>query len=422
MKNLSKPHKNFTLNDVTFKDVEELLRYSKSVSKETYSFFVSWFDTNEFISVKTSGSTGKPAQIKLKKEHMINSARATGSFFKLPEDTTALLCLSPNYIAGKMMLLRALTLGWQLDMVEPSTNPLEKIEKHYDFCAMVPMQLQNSLSKILFIKKLIVGGGAVSVELIKKLQDVSTEVFATYGMTETITHIAVKKLNHIQEVTSSRPDRQTGAVERSHYKTLPNIQISKDNRGCLVIDAPNISDKQIITNDLVELISNNEFEWLGRFDSIINSGGVKLIPERIEEKLSTIIKDRFFVAGIPDERLGEKLILIIEGNVISNEERNLNPKLSNLKSNANNEIATISQAQFRNDEQDKDVISNEPDQEAGEVRNLNPQIVNLQSEIVNLKSLSKYEIPKEIYFIEKFIETETKKIQRQKTLDLIFKS
>ena len=204
MKNLSKLHKNFTLNDETFKDVEELLTYSKSISKGIYEFFEAYFDKDDFININTSGSTGKPAQIKLKKEHMINSARATGSFFKLKEHTTALLCLSPNYIAGKMMLVRALTLGWQIDMVEPSLNPLDKLQKHYDFCAMVPLQLQHSISQLDKIKTLIVGGGAVSVELIKKLQDIKTEVFATYGMTETITHIAVKKLNHFQEVTSSR--------------------------------------------------------------------------------------------------------------------------------------------------------------------------------------------------------------------------
>lgn len=419
VKNLSKLHKNFTLNDETFRNVEQLLKYSKPISKDIYVFLNDWFNKDEFINVITSGSTGKPAQIKLKKEHMINSARATGSFFKLPEDTTALLCLSPNYIAGKMMLVRALTLGWQLDMVEPGINPLDKLKKHYDFCAMVPIQVQNSLSKLHFIKKLIVGGGAVSIELIKKLQNVSTEVFATYGMTETITHIAVKKLNHFQEVISNavemslrnQDDLQTF---ESNYKVLPNINISIDDRGCLIIDAPNISDKQIITNDLVKIISEREFEWLGRYDSVINSGGVKLIPEQIEEKLSAIIKDRFFVAGIPDENLGEKLIMIIEGNVISNEERNLKSQIANLKSNANNGIATISQAQFRNDGQNKDVTSNEPDQQAGEVR-------NLISKIANLKSLSKFEIPKEIYYVEKFIETETKKIQRQKTLDLIFK-
>ena len=369
---ISKFHKKFKLNGRSFQSEKEILLYSKKISLEVFSFLESWFDSNQFLIVNTSGSTGKPAQIKLKKEHMINSALATGSFFKLFENTTALLCLSPNYIAGKMMLVRALTLGWQIDIVEPSLNPLEKLQKHYDFCAMVPLQLQNSLSKIYFIKKLIVGGGAVSTELIKNLQNVTTEVFATYGMTETITHVAVKNLNHMQEVKSSRPDRQTSAVERSHYKTLPNIQISKDNRGCLVIDAPKICDKQIVTNDLVELISNTEFKWLGRYDTIINSGGVKLIPERIEEKLSAIMKDRFFVAGIPDEILGEKLVLIIEGNVISN---------------------AVEKSQIKSP----------------------------KSKIVNLKSLSKYEVPKEIYFVEKFIETETKKIQRQKTLDLIFK-
>ena len=378
MKNLSKLHKNFTLNNVTFKDVEELLKHSKSISIGIYEFFEAYFDEYDFINVNTSGSTGKPAQIKLKKEHMINSARATGSFFKLPEDSTALLCLSPNYIAGKMMLVRAFTLGWQLDMVEPSTNPIDKIQKHYDFCAMVPVQVQNSLSKLDIIKKLIVGGGAVSVELIKKLQDVSTEVFATFGMTETITHIAVKKLNHFQEVTSSAVEMSLGNQDNlqtfeSNYKVLPNINISIDDRGCLIIDAPKISDKQIITNDLVELISDNEFEWGGRYDSIINSGGVKLIPEKIEEKLSTIIKDRFFVAGIPDEVLGEKLVLIIEGNV----------------------------------------TSSQPVRQAGAVE---------KSQFKAQKSLSKFEIPKEIYYVEKFLETETKKIQRQKTLDLIFKS
>ena len=188
-------------------------------------------------------------------------------------------------------------------------------------------------------------------------------------------------------------------------KSYHNINISIDNRGCLVIDAPKIADKQIVTNDLVKIISETEFEWLGRYDTIINSGGIKLIPEKIEEKLSAIIKGRFFVAGIPDENLGEKLVLIIEGNVVSNEERNLKSQIANLKSNANNEIATISQAQFRNDGQDKDVTSS-----AVEKSQFKPQ-----------KSLSKYEIPREIYYVEKFVETETKKIQRQKTLDLIFK-
>ena len=356
MKNLTKLNKNFKLNDETFENVDELLIYSRSISNDIYSFFKSWFDKNEFIEVNTSGSSGTPSTIQLKKIHMVNSALATGVYFDLHQHTKALLCLSPNFIAGKMMLVRAMVLGWQLDIVEPDAHPLDKTKSTYDFCAMVPLQLSNSLSKLDQIKKLIVGGAAVSDELVEKLQDISTSVYATYGMTETITHIAIKQLNHFQNVTLS-------VVERLCFKTLPHIKITTDTRSCLVIEAPKIADKPIVTNDLVALISDNEFKWLGRYDSIINSGGIKLIPEQIEKKLSAVIDCRFFVAGIPDELLGEKLVLLIEG------------------------------------ENSGNVISNK---------------------VRNLSNLNKYEMPKEIFFVDQFVETETKKIQRQQTLDLIF--
>jgi O-succinylbenzoic acid--CoA ligase len=173
-------------------------------------------------------------------------------------------------------------------------------------------------------------------------------------MTETVTHIAIKKLNNFDSVISS-------AVEKSHYKTIPNIKITTDARGCLIIDAPKICDEKIVTNDLVELLSETEFNWLGRFDTVINSGGIKLIPEQIEEKLSEVIKQRFFVAGIPDAILGEKLILVVEG------------------------------------------IEND----------------NLFENIKNMEFLSKYEIPKELFFVNSFLETDTQKINRKETLKLL---
>ena len=355
MKNQLKINKDLTLNDETFENIEELLTFSKSISNDIYSFFKDWFDKNEFINVKTSGSTGKPTTVKLIKKHMANSALATGCYFDLHHDTKALLCLSPNFIAGKMMLVRAMVLGWQLDIVKPDTHPLDKTDNNYDFCAMVPLQLNNSLSQLHRIKKLIVGGGQVSNKLKDKLQAISTEIYATYGMTETSTHVALKKLN---QFSSSKLE------STNYYKVLPDVQISTDKRGCLIINAPKIADKQIVTNDLVTLISDTEFEWLGRYDAIINSGGVKLTPELIEKKLSAVIDCRFFVAGIPDEVLGEKLILIVENDKIL------------------------------------DAIPNK---------------------VRNLSNLNKYEIPKEIFFVDQFIETGTKKIQRQKTLDLIFK-
>ncbi len=342
-------HSAFKLQGKSFNSIEELIDFSEEISADVSYFLRNWFDENSFIEVKTSGSTGNPKIIQLQKIHMIYSAKATGDYFNLPENTTSLLCMSTNYIAGKMMLVRALTLGWHLDVLEPTSNPLKNSDKNYDFSAMVPMQLHNSLADIHKIKKLIVGGGTVSNELLSKIQKVKTEIFSTYGMTETITHIAVKKLNFI-----------LGDVEKSNYKILPNIKISIDHRGCLVIDAPTISTEKVVTNDLVELISPTEFKWLGRIDNVINSGAIKLIPEQIEEKLARIIKNRFFVTGIFDDLLGEKLILIYEGS----------------------------------------------------------KKFDLLKEIQNLQTLSIYEIPKEIYYLENFIETETNKIDRTKTLGL----
>ncbi|WP_299157303.1 AMP-binding protein [uncultured Tenacibaculum sp.] len=352
MKNTSF-HSSFKLNGKSFSEENDLLVYSKEISESLYRFLNDWFNTNDYVIVQTSGSTGTPKPIKLKKEFMKNSAIATGAFFKLKEGATALLCLSTDYIAGKMMLIRALTLGWEIDVVLPVSNPLEELKKEYDFSAMVPLQLRNSLKELSKIDTLIVGGGVVSNDLVNIIQKKPTKIYATYGMTETITHVAVKKLNQISNTSSK--------VESSIYKALPNVKFTQDSRNCLVIEASRVTDEIIITNDVVKLESNTEFEWLGRFDNVINSGGIKLHPERIEEKLSKIIQERFFVTGVSDTILGEKLILIIEGK--------------------------------------KKKIT-----------------------LDNVKEFSKYEIPKEIYFIDKFIETETKKIQRKKTVSILLKA
>ena len=276
-------HPSFKLNNKSFTSVGALVHYAQYISEEVYTFLNDWFYNGDKITVRTSGSTGKPKLIPLNKEHMVNAAKATGEYFKLPERTTALACMPVHYIAGKMMLVRAMTLGWHLDIIPPTSNPLATVYKRYDFSAMVPMQLRASLKELHKIKKLIVGGGVVSPEVITKIQEVPTAIYATYGMTETITHIAVKKLNQytIKKTTPA-------------YQVLPHVTISQDKRGCLVIKAPNVSEEDIVTNDVVTLFSDKAFEWLGRYDHVINSGGVKLHPETIEEKLATIINERFF--------------------------------------------------------------------------------------------------------------------------------
>jgi len=358
--NSNKFHIAFKLNGKSFFSSDEIIAYSKEISVSTNQFLSDWFSEEDFIQVQTSGSTGKPKSIQLKKEFMKNSAKMTGEFFNLQENTTALLCLSTDYIAGKMMLVRALILGWNLDVVEPNSNPLKKNKKKYDFSAFVPLQLENSLENINQIKTIIVGGGKVSNSLQTKILSSTTAIFATYGMTETVTHVAIKKLNQFSSL-------QLGTMKRSHFQILPNVTILKDNRNCLVINAPKLSVETIITKDIVELISETEFELLGRIDNVINSGGIKLHPEKIEDKLSAIISTRFFVAGILDEILGKKLILVVER-----------------QSSKTSKFQSL-----------------------------------LREKINNLETLSKFQKPKEIYFIPEFIETKTGKIQRKKNLELL---
>ena len=296
-----KIHPQFKLNGSSYTH-QELLSLSKRYSTSTTAFkrpigkfLIDWLDNSKTVLVNTSGSTGKPKQIQLQKSYMVNSALATGSFFNLKAGDSALLCLPSGFIAGKMMLVRAMVLGLELDYVVPTSSPLDKNSKNYDFAAMVPLQAKNSIKKLMTIDKLIIGGAPINTELENKLKELKTSVFETYGMTETITHIAVKKLGD------------------SYFKTLPDITLKKDDRDCLIIHAPKINKEEVVTNDIVDVISSKEFKWLGRYDSIINSGGIKLIPEQIEAKLASVVENRFFIAGIKDKTLGQKLVLIVEG-------------------------------------------------------------------------------------------------------------
>ncbi|WP_394758529.1 AMP-binding protein [Flavobacterium sp.] len=295
-------HNKFKLNGFHF-NKEDLCRVAYSYIKEGNdyekpigSFFLDWFDDKSYMNITTSGTTGEPKIIQVQKQAMVNSALATGDFFELKSGDRALNCLPVKYIAGKMMFVRAFILGLDMDFVAPSSNPMKRNHNIYDFVAMVPLQVENSLLQLHQIKKLIVGGVKMSVDLEKKIIKSKCNAFETYSTTETVTHIAAKR------------------VGENSFTALPTISISQDDRLCLVISAPDLYAENIVTNDIVELLSDNKFIWLGRQDNVINSGGIKLIPEQIEAKISDKITNRFFVAGISDEKLGEKLILFIEGN------------------------------------------------------------------------------------------------------------
>ncbi|WOD43014.1 AMP-binding protein [Hwangdonia lutea] len=306
----NKVHLKFKLdkNHYSYNDLDEVaysfVKEGRPFEQDIGNFLLDWLDKKDYILVNTSGSTGKPKRIKISKQAMVNSAVATGNYLNLKPGDTALYCLPAHYIAGKMMLVRAMILGLELDLTQPTSQPIFDYKLPYDFVAMVPLQLEKIYGYCDAIKTIIVGGAPVSNNLKKAIQGIKSNVYETYGMTETITHIALKKLNNFDGSSS---------VTSTHFKTLPNISLSQDKRNCLVINAPQLSEEPIITNDIVELHSETEFEWLGRFDNIINSGGIKFSPEQIEAKLQNSIKQRFFIASEKDERLGEQVILVVEG-------------------------------------------------------------------------------------------------------------
>ena len=295
-------HNQFKLNGFHF-NADDLQRVAYSFIKEgddfekpVGDFLLDWFNDKSYLETTTSGSTGISKIIRMDKQAMVNSAIASGDFFELSPGNKALHCLPVKYIAGKMMLIRAMILGLDLDFVAPSSHPIQdNNDTIYDFVAMVPMQAKHSLDKMNQVKKLIVGGVQMGKSLEKELLKFKTIVFETYGMTETITHIAARRIGE------------------NAFSVLPNVTISSDDNKCLVIHAPKISDEKIMTNDLVELVDENQFIFLGRIDNIINSGGIKLIPEKIELQISKFIEERFFVYGKPDAEFGEKLVLVIEG-------------------------------------------------------------------------------------------------------------
>jgi O-succinylbenzoic acid--CoA ligase len=303
-------HNRFKLNGyhITLEDMFYVaycfVKEGEPFEKHVGNFLLDWFDEKSYIELSTSGTTGTPKVIKIEKQAMLDSALATGDFFDLKPGDTMLHCLPTNYVAGKMMFVRSFILGLEMKFVEPNSDPLKNIDEEFDFCAMVPLQAKNSLEQLKAgkIKKLIIGGVKVHKALEKELVKLPMDIYETYGMTETITHIAAKKIGE------------------DAFSVLPNVKVSIDDRQCLVIDAKNISKDLIVTNDIVHLISDTQFIWEGRIDNIINSGGIKLMPERIEDKLSTLILRRYFVFGQPDETLGQKAVLYVEGEPMEIEE------------------------------------------------------------------------------------------------------
>jgi O-succinylbenzoic acid--CoA ligase len=300
--------KGLTINSQPF-DFKELLTFSSDniVSantypweKEIYRFMITWLSDSDYIVQFSSGTSGKSKEIRLPKQSMMLSALNTCRYFSLHKGHTALLCMPVDYIAGKMMIVRSLVGELNLYLTEPKSNPDIPDSQPIDFCAMVPLQVMELLNlrkDLNPIKKLVIGGAEISTPLENLLLPLATEVYATYGMAETSSHVALRRLNG--------PDPQKA------YHALSDITFTNDERGCLIIDATYLPE-QIVTNDLVEFTGPGSFKWLGRYDNLINSGAIKIVPEEMEARIVEETGLNCVVVGIPDKKLGHKLVFVFE--------------------------------------------------------------------------------------------------------------
>ena len=263
-------------------------------------FLELWYNDADSVQGYTSGSTGAPKPIKLLKSDMRASARLTNHYLGIDSHSTLLLCLSPSYIAGKMMIVRALEARASLLVVEPSSTPLQNLDTSITLAAMVPMQVSETLqqkdgaAQLSRIEQLLIGGAPVLPALENRLKTLTTHTYITYGMTETVSHVALR-----------RPGDDC-------YDAIGDVSFEVDKRGCLVIDAPQLSERRFVTNDMVSLDSERRFRWLGRYDNVIMSGGLKFCAEELEKKITSVIPSRYYITAAPDERLGQHIVLVIE--------------------------------------------------------------------------------------------------------------
>jgi O-succinylbenzoic acid--CoA ligase len=269
-------------------------------------FIQDWTNGLQTFEFQTSGSTGNPKIIRLTRNQLVASAQQTRAALNLEAGWNALICLDARFIAGTMMIVRSLVAGMNMVIQTPSANPLHDLSERIDFAALVPYQVASMIDedfeKINAIHTIIIGGAAISENIAHRLRKTTSNIYATYGSTETISHVALQKVNG--------PDRQ------DYFQVLPGISATTDERNCLVVRAPHLGT--VVTNDVVDLFGGNKFRWIARFDDVINTGGVKVNASKVEAVLLAImgelgLRQRIFVAGIPDKKLGEQVTLFMEG-------------------------------------------------------------------------------------------------------------
>jgi len=298
---------------------EEIAAYSfresmpiNGYEAKVVEFCRNWLNGQQEFVVHTSGSTGTPKNITLTRKQLEASAHRTIKALNLESGDRTLVCLNVEAISGMMMLVRGFLADLHLTIIEPIGNPLafSKPEQPFDFISLVPYQLETIITEtpakkliLDFAKAILVGGAPIGTALAQRIKEIKAPIYHTYGMTETVSHIALRRLN--------------GEKPEELFQAFPDILLGQDERGCLTIKGDVTDDQVIVTNDLVNLHPHNTFEWLGRADNTVNTGGVKIQTEKVEviiaqALLAQEIDCRSFVSSQPDAKLGSKLVAVLE--------------------------------------------------------------------------------------------------------------
>ncbi len=277
---------------------------NEEFATQVEAFRQKFLDSSTHVSVRTSGSTGKPKELLVEKQRMRDSATMTCAFLNLGASDTALLCMPVDYIAGKMMVVRSIVSGMKLKTIAPTGHPFRDFHEPITFCALTPPQVYNTLrepaerQRLAEIHNVIIGGGPVDKAMAHELRRFHNNVWSTYGMTETLSHIAMRRLS--------------GPLATDFYTPLEGVQITLSKDHTLVINAPHVCSTELMTNDIAELRPDDSFRILGRLDNVINTGGIKVQIEEAEQILLPHLTVPFAVTSVPDPKFGQAIVLLID--------------------------------------------------------------------------------------------------------------
>ncbi len=266
-----------------------------------------WDDGSECIECSTSGSTGKPKKILLPKREMRRSAQRTIDYFGITCDSLLYSCISPDYIGGKMQLVRARTAGCRLSYEKPSNTPFRQYSgERIDLVSVVPSQMLHiaRMEKLPDVGAYLVGGAPVHDGLRRIIDERGIPAYETYGMTETASHVAIRRICDPEE----------------SFRVLPGVSIFTTEEGCLGIDIEGW--QRIVTNDIAKMDTPETFTIRGRADNVIITGGLKVHPEELEAKIRSLTGMECLINAEPDEKWGERVVLTIE----PDEKSGMNPE------------------------------------------------------------------------------------------------